>query len=216
MNEIATKIGLACCIFFLHCYFLSAQTSFGVKGGASTMQVGFTPTLVGTRKLLIGHESGLVFQHISEPHLGIQLAATFSQVAWQQKFDTVNFFRQDFYKVTLPFTTFIYLGKSPNSVFFNIGPVMSYVLALRNKSQLYNEDYNYHLEDYACTRLQLGLTASVGVAKKIGVGSVQLEARFTQNLTPLFKSRPKQTLQATSPRFLTVFLAYLLDWNSFF
>ena len=203
------------CVLLLFHFTLTAQTSIGIKAGASAMYLNFTPPLVGKSELVPGYEGGFVLQHVSEPHLGIQMGVTLARVGWQQTYDSVNYLRQTFYNINVPFTTYLYFGKPQSQLFFNVGPVLSYTVSIQSRGRASVEAGPSPLEGVSYNRLAYGLTGGIGAARKTGAGVLQLEARLVYRLSSLLSASPAGFPEAGKPLFLNGSVAYLLDWNYF-
>ena len=192
-----------------------AQTGtirLGIKAGVNRMGVQFNPGLVGGTEFVPGYEAGLVFQHLAEPHFGIQLDLAVKQLNWQHRQDSVRYFTLQQYDVEFTAATYIYFGKPQNSVFINLGPTIGNTVKVKDQA-FGSESSNVHLlGNQARTYLFYGITVGAGFTKKIGPTTWQLEGRFSQRLTNLFKTGPGSdlTFNRILPSTLGVSLAYLI------
>lgn len=172
------------------------------------MLVSFDPSLDGDAAFVPGFEGGLIFQHLNEPHLGIQLELMYSQASWQQDFDTLNYFRQTLYNVELPFLSYFYLGKPNKSLYFVLGSTPGYTFRREDENRIVDTVAYDQLNNRRYSQLILGLTGGIGIMQKIGPGYVQLEARASQRFINLFTG---QASGSSRPLVISGSLAYLFE-----
>lgn len=186
------------------------QTMLGINGGMSASQVFFSPSV--SQIPIYGYNGGLVFKHISEPHLGIQLELNYAQKGWEESLDSGKVYRRNLAYIELPFMSHIELGKRSTKFLINIGPTFSYLFSddttkilIDKKSDLsyYNSKIN--------SKLELGLCFGLGIIESTGIGDFQLEARFYQGINNLFTI--DRTFSYSTNQVLAAKLSYLFNFS---
>lgn len=131
------------------------------------------------------YEAGLVFSHQSGKAAGLQIELQYAQKAWQEKFDDGSKSNVLIHFIELPVLTHMRLpfksGKS--ALIINFGFYGAY--AFKETVELIGEVsdstlINYH--DFKYNKVDYGLRGGVGFEKKIGRGSVQIQAMYSQGL----------------------------------
>jgi hypothetical protein len=200
-------------IFVILNFSVLAQSKLGLRLGANSFKPTFDPKLPGESSFAKGYEGGIVFQHLSDPHLGIQLEAIYAQTSWQQNFDSANYFRQELRNVEVPFVTHIYLNQQHKGVFLDIGTTTSYTVSSKNEEHVVDSvTYHYQFGKRLINRFQFGLTAGIGYIINIGSGALQIAGRFTQRFTNLLSGdKSNKDFRSSPSMVLSVSIAYLLN-----
>jgi hypothetical protein len=209
------------------------KTLLGVNGGINASEVFFSPSINEVPTL--GYVGGLVFKYISEPHLGIQLEANYTQKGWSEKLDTINAYVRKLNYLEVPFMSYFEFGKRNTTFFLNFGPTISYLLSNResihllkknNKANYYrtgistfdieeiNADYKktYYarsLENY----IEVGLCIGIGIAKSTSIGDFQLEGRFNQGVNKIFKNENDKNFTFSTNQVIGVKASFLFRLN---
>jgi len=66
-----------------------STTYIGISAGASISRVAFSPVVIH-QGLVISNSVGLVFRHISEPHIGLQIEVNYTGKGWVENLDTIG------------------------------------------------------------------------------------------------------------------------------
>ncbi len=183
------------------------HTTLGINGGVCASQIYFSPTISQTPA--IGRTGGLVFKHVQEPHLGIQLELNYSERGWEENYDSVNSYSRKLCYVEFPFMSHFEFGKRGTKLFLNAGASLSYLLSdadtISLTNELYRQSYDGRNVD---SKMEMGLCGGLGVSQSTPIGDFQLECRFHQGVNNLFK---KDTgFSFSTNQVLSVRLAYLI------
>lgn len=164
---------------------LKAQNNFksenyiGVNGGPVFSMVFFKPTV--NQYYLMGYQTGLVFRHINEKSLGIQVEVNYSQRGWSE-LSGLYARRLDY--IEMPFLSHIYFGNKVR-FFFNIGPKISYLIddvVIYNVLGSLNEQHKLA----ATNKFDYGFAAGMGLMFMIGRQAFQLDTRANYSVSNFF------------------------------
>lgn len=193
-----------------------AITRLGIKAGVNRMTVPFDPELPGQSKPVPGYEAGLVFQHLGEPHLGIQLELGGRQLNWQHNQDSVRSFTLQQYDIEFTAATYVYFGKPQNSLLVSLGPAIGNTVRAKDQASGGEAPDTHLLGNPSRNYLFYGIAAGAGFTKKIGPTLWQLEGRFTQRLTNLYKIGPGTDLNFSRilPSTFSISLTYFVYTGS--
>lgn len=198
---------------------IQAQTSFkqelmvGPAFGVNFSSVSFAPNV--KTKLLMGYLGGVTLRWTTEKNIGIQAEVNFSQNGWDEKFEmnpeykytrTINY-------LELPIMTHIYVGGKRARFFFNLGPKVGYMMSESTSSFLPDEDIpgeKRQRETPVENKFSWGLCGGPGFELRTGIGTFNLEGRYSYGLGDLFKSHNKKGLSKSSGQVFGVKLAYLI------
>lgn len=166
--------------------------SIGVSGGMGTSRVSFIPSIKQT--LSLGPTYGVSIRHVSEKYFflicGTQLECNIASRGWTELIEdgSGNEYTRVANYVEVPFLAHIGFGREFRGVqgHINLGPQVSYLL---NEREIYGgqkpwdiskrpnqvtEQYGKAIEN----KLDYGITASVGIELRTGVGNFGLEGRY--------------------------------------
>lgn len=180
------------------------KTGFGLNQGINISQMNFS-VLVG-QEPLYSYTGGLSFKHVSEKNLGIQIEANIARRGWGE--DGGKYQRKLSY-FELPFMTYIEMGPKKTKFLINFGPNISYLVLDREKIEL-DEGVGSRIY-YGKTidnKFEFGMVGSLGVARSMTTGELQIEARFGNGLNSVF-IREEDLFEYSQTQFVNVKLAYL-------
>lgn len=180
----------------------------GLKGGTSLSRYNFTPER--PQEITFGYAGGLIFKHLSQPHIGVQLELNLVQKGWTERLDATQTFRRNMNYVEVPFMTHVVLGKRNTRVFANLGPNLAFLLSNRDSIQtvMAGEDFGYYQKEIE-SPLQFGFSVGVGLIQRSPFGTFQLEGRATQSLTSVFTNTQRVTSSTNTN--IVISLGYLID-----
>jgi hypothetical protein len=181
-------------ILALFSYFLlrvEAQDSFkpsthvGFHGGINLSAVSFFPKV--EQELLTSRALGIVFRHISEPHIGLQIEANLSGKGWKEIIDSVGSYTRRLETVDVPIMAVFIAGSKLVQFAFTIGPYVSY---LRHEKETINIADTAYFLDYYHIPLQndweFGFTGGIGIEFHTKIGAFGLKASYNHSLTNIF------------------------------
>ena len=166
--------------------------SVGVTGGMGTSRVSFIPSIKQT--LSLGPTFGVSIRHISEKYFfmicGTQLECNIANRGWTELIEdgSGNEYTRVSTYVEVPFLAHIGFGREYRGVqgHINLGPQVGYLLGEKeiyggkqpwdtsNRPNQVIEQYGKSIEN----TLDYGITASVGLELRTGVGNFGLEGRY--------------------------------------
>lgn len=134
----------------LLCVFsLAAQKSFtpstylGITAGGAFNRVGFTPFV--KQNMLAANSFGVIFRHVSEPHIGVQVELNYAGRGWIENRDSLGNYTRNLTVLDIPVTAVFIAGSKNLRFAFNLGPDFTCLLHDREKSSVidpaYNKDY---------------------------------------------------------------------------
>lgn len=186
-----------------------SKTYLGVKMGGNISRMLSNPTI--KQDLQNGLTGGIVFKHISQKSLGIQIELNYVQAGWSEQLETESVYTRQLNYIQLPFMTHLSLGNRTQFV-LNLGPYISYLLSESEEINLaegtIEKDY-YGKE--ADGKGDFGLCFGIGMGQKTAIGLFQLEARISSSLTDIFTTNPISGLSSSKSFTGEVCLYYLVD-----
>ncbi|QGY46352.1 outer membrane beta-barrel protein [Maribellus comscasis] len=163
------------------------ETDWGIRLGGNVSRVSFDPVQEQTYN--IGFHGGLVFRHISQKNLGIQIELNYMQGGWNETLANPNDYSRHLNYIQLPFLSHFNIGRGKTRVFFNIGPYVSYLLSESEKMDLISEE---EVKEYYGTdidnHLEYGVSGAFGLSRRSSVGIFQIEGRVSQSMINIFRS----------------------------
>jgi len=195
-------------------YVFKKETNLGVKAGGALSMVTFDPSI--DLGLNFGFTGGLVFKHIEQKSLGIQLELNFMQAGWKEKLDTTNRYSRRLNYIQIPFMTHVSLGEGKTKFILNLGPYGTVLLSEKESVSLIEEQepsahYGRDLDNW----VEFGLCGGIGLSHYTSIGVFQLEARFNQSLSNIF-DYSESPFTSSKNQVVEVTLSYLLDFHSIF
>lgn len=173
--------------------------SFGVSGGMGTSRVSFIPSIKQT--LSLGPTFGVSVRHISEKYFfmicGTQLECNIANRGWTELIEdgSGNEYTRVSTYVEVPFLAHIGFGREYRGFqgHINLGPQVGYLLTEKeiygglpwdtgNRPNQVTEQYGKATEN----KLDYGITASVGLEMRTGLGNFGIEGRYYFGLGNIF------------------------------
>jgi len=102
------------------------STYIGINAGGSFCRVGFSPVI--KQNMLSATSAGLVFRHVSEPHIGIQIEMNYAGRGWIENLDTIGTYKRKMEVLDIPVTAAFIAGSKKLRIAVTLGPYMSYLL----------------------------------------------------------------------------------------
>jgi hypothetical protein len=180
-------------LFFLSfAIYLNAQqdpfkpsTHIGVYGGINFSSVRFKPTL--KQSLLSSQSYGIVFRHVSEPNIGVQLEVGIAGKGWKEVIDSVGTYTRKLQTINVPMLAAFIAGKRTIRIAFTIGPYISY---LRHEDEIINitetNQYRPHYLKPLVTKWEFGFTGGAAFEVHTGIGAFAIRASYSHALSNLF------------------------------
>ena len=201
-----------------------AQTAFQrewAAGGSFGMEfssVSFSPRVLTSLKS--GITAGATLRWITEPHLGLQLEANFSERGWQERFDQAPEYQYShtIRYVEIPFLTHIYCGSQRFRGFFNMGPQIGFALEESTDSNLNGTNPSPNRPDTQHElpiqkKFDWGLCGGPGIELRTAIGYFLLEGRFNLSLGNIYNSHKGDTFSKSANQVITAKLTYLFPFH---
>ncbi|MCB2220806.1 MAG: PorT family protein [Bacteroidetes bacterium] len=202
------------CISFAQSDFLP-ETYLGVKQGMNISRVSFDPAV--SQDIFSGYVGGLVFRHISQRSLGIQVELNFLQAGWKTHGDTLGKYERRLSYLQLPLLTQINIGNRKSRVIINLGPNFAYLL-----SENETTDIDPNSEEIPFVGMKVrnifdyGLCFDIGFMQKTAIGSFQISGRMIQSLNSLFETAGDAPYRASMNQIFEINLMYMLELKDIF
>lgn len=212
---------------FLGIVTAKAQTHYiphvwvGGHAGMTMSEMSFSPSV--RQSMVQGMTAGLSFRYAEERHVGLIAELNISQRGWKEDFEGAPFsYSRHLTYLEIPVLTHIFFGSPKFKGFFNLGPVVGYMIGDNIKSDF---DYvhpdqvpgfplsNRSTEQMAMeikNKFDYGITAGAGcefVVKRRH--AFTLEARYYFGLGNIYPSSKKDTFSASRGTSIMVTLGYM-------
>jgi hypothetical protein len=119
------------------------STYLGLTAGGSFSHVGFTPYV--KQNMLAASSFGLLFRHVSEPHIGIQIELNYAGRGWTENRDSLGTYTRNLKVLDIPVTAVFIIGSKTLRFAFNLGPDVTYLIHDEEKISIVDAVY---LPDY--------------------------------------------------------------------
>jgi hypothetical protein len=161
------------------------ETYVGLHAGVNLCRVGFNPAI--NQQLLSSFHSGIIFRHISEPNIGLQLEINYLGKGWLENRDTLGSYERDLHILEIPVMAAFIAGKKTFRVSFTIGPYLSYILKETEQiSVIDSNQYRGYYQKPLADKLEFGFIAGLGFEIHTKFGAFALQASYRNGLTNLF------------------------------
>jgi len=157
-------------------------TYLGVTGGVNICYVNFNPYI--KQGVFTSYSAGIIFRHVSEPHIGIQFEISSSGKGWIEDAGT---YQRTVDVLDLPVMAVFTAGKKTMRLSFMIGPYLSYrrqekeIITIINSSYI-REYYGKPLE----RKMEAGFIGGAGIEAHTRAGVFAVKATFSHSMTNLF------------------------------
>lgn len=193
----------------------------GGHAGMTMSEMSFSPSV--RQSMVQGMTAGLSFRYAEERHVGLIAEFNISQRGWKEDFEGAPFsYSRRLTYMEIPVLTHIFFGSPKFKGFFNLGPVVGYMIGDNIKS-----DFDYAHPDQVPgfplsnrsteqmtmeikNKFDYGITAGAGcefVVKRRHAFS--LEARYYFGLGNIYPSSKKDTFSASRGTSIMVTLGYM-------
>jgi hypothetical protein len=185
------KIVLSVFFFLMFILNLNAQKNFdrstyiGANASARFCRVSFDPVVA--QDILSATSFGLIFRHVSEPHIGTQFELNYAGKGWIENLDSLGTYKRNLQVLDIPLTAAFVAGSKKLRFAFTIGPYFSYLL---HEDETINiADSRYYREYYLKTlesKWEFGFTAGISVEWYTSFGVFGARVAYCHSLTNLF------------------------------
>ena len=188
------------------------ETNFGIKLGGNLSMVSFDPRV--EQDLNFGFVGGLVFKHISQKSLGIQVELNYLQAGWSENLESTNNYSRRLNYIQVPAMTHINFGKRKTRFFINLGSYFSYLVSDIETIDLIagEEEQIYYGTDIE-NQVDFGLCFGLGLSRNTSIGLFQIESRINYGLSSFFDYTADTPFDKSSNQIAELTLSYLMDYK---
>jgi hypothetical protein len=158
-----------------------SSTFIGINAGINICRVSFTPSV--EQNLLTDMQAGLVFRHISEPHIGLQIEVNYAGKGWTENRDSIGLYTRNLKVINLPVMAVFIIGSKTFRFSFLLGPYGSY---LRSESETIDIPGYQTITNPLTTQLEFGFVGGLGFELYTKIGVFGIRATYSHSLTNLF------------------------------
>jgi hypothetical protein len=178
-------------LFLVYALNIAAQKPFtpstylGITAGGAFTHVGFTPYV--KQNMLADNSFGVMFRHVSEPHIGVQIELNYAGRGWIENRDSLGSYKRNLTVLDIPFTAVFIAGSKNLRFAFNLGPDFTRLLHDRDKISVI--DTAYYKGYYGVPMAQkwsFGFNGGASVEWYSGFGTFAIRASYCYMLTNYF------------------------------
>jgi hypothetical protein len=177
------------CLSFKLC--LTAQEPFeptthvGVHGGINFSTVSFSPTV--KQNFLVSNAFGVVFRHVSERNIGLQIEVNSAEKGWKEIIDSVGSYSRRLSTIDVPLMAAFIAGSRTVRFAFTVG---TYVAYLRNEEEkaAFNDPSKYRSYYFKPleNKWEFGFTGGLSAEFHTKFGAFALRASYSHGLNNIF------------------------------
>lgn len=188
--------------------------SIGVHGGITQSNVDFEPDI---KQLgLMGSTAGISINYTAERHVGTQIEFNYAEWGWKDQQDTIGTYSRTMEFYEIPLLTHIYFTIKFVRINFDLGP---YVALYKGYSESLPTNplpaldsavlgyRDYYGKDIA-QNYDYGFVGGGGIGFFTKFGEFQINLRYRQGLTNIFKQYPKSNFRYSYMNGMT----YRIGW----
>ena len=208
------------CFFFLSISAVSAQTillerpeiHIGMSHGATASQLMFQPSV--RQDFLLGYNGGFTFRYTTEAGRALQVELNYSQRGWTERH---NLYARRLNYIEMPFLMHVaFLQGERVSLFYNVGPKISYLLNEQvlhdNTKEAEIPENERHLNPIA-NHFDYGLTGGIGLQFTVNRQIFLLEARANYSLSTTFPNDKRHFYNLSNNMNAALNLMWLMQIN---
>ena len=167
---------------------IAQSVEFGVKGGPSFTSVAFQPVI--EQKSMLNYHGGMGVRFLNKKKVGLQLELNYALRSFRENIDSVNYQGRNYRYLEIPFLTHLEFGKSKTKYYLHFGPHLGYALNAEREEMRNGEITTepYELQPNRDNRWDYGLSVGFGIGYDIGLGKLQVEARYMYSFGNIEKS----------------------------
>ena len=160
-------------------------TSLGINSGINLCRVSFNPSI--NQQLFFSNSTGIIFRHVSEPHIGLQIELNIARKGWIENRDTIGNYKRNIQIMDIPAMAVFVFGSNQIRLSFTIGPYLSYRRKEKETIEIsdtafFRDYYHKPLEN----KLEFGFIAGLGIEMHTRIGIFALRGSYSHSLSNLF------------------------------
>jgi hypothetical protein len=159
-------------------------THIGVNGGINFSIASFKPSI--KQSFLPSYAFGLVFRHVSEPNIGLQLEINSFGKGWKELIDSVGSYTRRLETISIPITAVFIAGSKTLRFSFIVGPYVSYLRDNSETVDLLEPFSRPHYYKSLESKWEFGFTGGVAAEIHTKIGGFAVRATYNHALTNIF------------------------------
>lgn len=161
------------------------STHFGIHGGLNFSTVSFKPSI--KESFLPSTAFGLVFRHVSEPNIGIQVEINSWSKGWKELIDSIGSYTRRLETINVPVTAAFIAGSKTIRFAFTVGPYFSYLRQEKETIDMpASSPQRPHYLKPLASNWEFGFTGGVSAEVHTKIGGFAIRASYSHALTNLF------------------------------
>ena len=161
------------------------STYLGITAGGAFNRVGFTPTV--KQNMLAATSFGLIFRHVSEPHIGVQIELNYAGRGWTENRDSLGNYTRNLTVLDIPFTAAFIIGSKNLRFAINLGPDVTCLLHDNEKNSMIDTSYNKDYYGKPMTKTwSFGFNGGASIEWYSRIGTFAIRASYCYMLTNYF------------------------------
>jgi hypothetical protein len=161
------------------------STYLGITAGGAFNRVGFTPYV--KQNMLAASSFGVMFRHVSEPNIGVQIELNYTGRGWTENRDSLGNYTRNLTVLDIPFTAAFIIGSKKLRFAVNLGPDVTYLL--HDKENISIVDTAFYKGYYGQPMNQswsFGFTGGASIEWYSKIGAFAIRASYNYMLTNYF------------------------------
>jgi hypothetical protein len=164
------------------------STYLGITAGGAFNRVGFTPYV--KQNMLADNSFGVMFRHVSEPNIGVQIELNYAGRGWTENLDSLGNYTRNLTVLDIPFTAAFIIGSKKLRFAINLGPDVTYLLHDQEKISITDtSNYKGYYGQPMSQSWSFGFTGGASVEYYTRFGAFAIRASYNYMLTNYFSLR---------------------------
>lgn len=160
-------------------------THLGIHGGVNFSSVNFMPSV--KQHMISSPAYGLVFRHVSEPHIGLQLEVNMAGKGWQEDLDSLGTYTRQLETFDFQALAVFIAGSKTLRLGFVIGPYASYLRDEKETIDIPNPaDYRAYYTKPLINKGEFGFTGGMDIEVHTKLGMFAVKVTYSHSLTNIF------------------------------
>jgi len=188
------------------------EIHIGMSHGATASQLMFQPSV--RQDFLLGYNGGFMLRYTTEAGRALQVEINYSQRGWTERH---NLYARRLNYIEMPLLMhFAFLQRERVSLFYNIGPKISFLLneqVLHDNVEIPMDERNERHRNNISNHFDYGLTGGIGVQFTANRQIFLLEARANYSLSTTFPNDRRHFYNFSNNINAALNLAWLMQIN---
>jgi hypothetical protein len=188
------------------------STYIGITGGGAFSHVGFTPHV--NQDMQVASSFGLLFRHVSQPHVGIQIELNYAGRGWIENRDSLGTYSRNLTVLDIPVTAVFIIGSKRLRFAFNLGPDVTYLIHDKEDISIIDAAYYGYYGKPLSHDWSFGFNGGASLEWYTKFGTFGIRATYCYMLTNYFplnedvfyyEESKSQTLNLEASYFIKIF-----------